>query len=335
MNKVKINVWQIGMIICIGVFLTVLSNIAWADGHLQIKEKEQKLVLKGKISEALGEYDAHLKGAVEYLVCGPNGKEYESIIVVDATAKEIYDALEKLGVAVGTPPSYDEEKEEPIPATGTEFLIYAEWKIQSPDFKDADFKDKEYLVKRVRAEDLIFNVKTQKPMSRVAWIYSGSRVVADLDSDDEDATIPQAFMSNDLVALKRFDASALFQNPLLEAEEENIYKKNDALLPKLGTPVMLTIEVNRKMQLFVLISGKVQGVGFRNFTQMNAKQLGINGYAKNLPNGKVEVVAEADKARLDALVALIEKGPRFARVDSLKVDERPFTGEYKTFGIRY
>ena len=328
MQKVKTVVY-------IGVCLIALSNIAWADGHLEIKEKEQKLVLKGKISEALGEYDAHLKGAVEYLVCGPNGKEYESIIVVDATAKEIYDALEKLGVAVGTPPGYDEEKDEPIPATGTEFLIYAEWKIEAADFKDADFKDKEYLVTRVRAEDLIFNVKTQKPMSRVAWIYSGSRVVADLDSDDEDAMIPQAFMSNDLVALKRFDASALFQNPLLEAEEENIYKKNDALLPKLGTPVTLTIEVNRKIQLFVLISGKVQGVGFRNFTQMNAKQLGINGYAKNLPNGKVEVVAEADKARLDALVALLEKGPRFARVDSLEVDERPFTGEYKTFGIRY
>ena len=322
MQKVKINVWQIAMIICIGVFLIALSNIGWTDGHLQVNEKEKKLVLKGKISEALGEYDAHLKGAVEYLVCGRNGKEYESIVVVDATAKEIYSALEKLGIAVGTPPGYDEEKDEPTPPTGTEFIISVEW-------KDGD------KTKKVRAEALVYNVKTKKPMQQVAWIYSGSRVVADLDSDDEDAMMPQAFMSNDLVALRRFDGSALFQNPLLESEEENIYKKNDALLPKLGTPVALTIEVNRKMQLFVLISGKVQGVGFRNFTQMNAKQLGINGYAKNLPNGKVEVVAEGNKSQLDALVALLKKGPRFARVDSLEVDEHPFTGEYKTFGIRY
>ena len=315
MQKVKTVVY-------IGVCLIALSNIAWADGHLEVKEEEKKLVLKGKISEALGEYDAHLKGAVEYLVCGHNGKEYESIVVVDATAQDIYEALEKLGVAVGTPPGYDEEKDEPTPPKGTEFLMYLEW-------KDSD------TTKKVRAEELIFNVKTQKPMQQVAWVYSGSRVVADLDSDDEDAMIPQAFMSNDIVALKRFDASALFQNPLPESEEENIYKKNDALMPKLGTPVMLTIEVNRKMQLFVLISGKVQGVGFRNFTRMNAKQLGINGYAKNLPNGKVEVVAEADKSQLDALIALLKQGPRFARVDSLEVDERPFTGEYKTFGIRY
>lgn len=322
MNKVKTYVWQVRIIVYIGMYLVVLSNIGWADGHLQINAEEQKLVLKGKISEALGEYDAHLKGAVEYLVCGHNGKEYESIIVVEATGKEIYEAIEKLGVKIGTPPGYDEAKDEPTPPTGTEFLIYAEW-------KDGDE------TKKVRAEDLIFNVKTQKPMSRVAWIYSGSRIVADLDSDDEDAMIPQAFMSNDIVALKRFDASALFQNPLPESEEENIYKKNEALMPKLGTPVTLTIEVNRTMQLYVLITGKVQGVGFRNFTQLNARQLGVKGYAKNLPNGKVEVVAEGDKAQLDALITLLEKGPRYARVDSLEVNENPFTGEYKAFDIRY
>ena len=89
------------------------------------------------------------------------------------------------------------------------------------------------------------------------------------------------------------------------------------------------------MQLYVLITGKVQGVGFRNFTQRNARQLGVNGYAKNLPNGKVEVVAEGDKAQLDMLIALLKRGPRFARVDSLDIDERPFTGEYESFGIRY
>lgn len=315
MQKVKIIVY-------IGVCLIALSSIVWADGHLQIVEKEKKLVLKGKISEALGEYDSHLKGAVEYLVCGRNGKEYESIIVVDATAKEIYDALGKLDVQVGEPPGYDEEKDEPTPPKGTAVLIYAEWKSGGE-------------TKKVRAEELVFNVKTQKPLQNVAWIYSGSRVVPDLDSDDEDAMMPQAFMSNDLVALRLFDASALFQNPLPESSEENIYKKNDTLLPKLGTPVTLTIEVNRKMQLFVIITGKVQGVGFRNFTQLNARQLGINGYAKNLPNGTVEVVAEGDKAQLDTLVALLKKGPRYARVDSLEIDERSFTGEYESFGIRY
>ncbi len=322
MRRVKSYIWQDGIKICLTACLVTLASSGWGDGHLRVMQKEKQLVLTGEISKALGEYDSHLKGAVEYLICGRNGKEYESIVVVDATAQEIHAALSKIGIEVGTPPGYDEEKDVPTPPTGTAFIISVEW-------KNADKTEK------VRAEELIFNVKTQKPLQPVAWIYSGSRIVPDLDSENEEAMMPQAFMSNDIVALRVFDASALFQNPLRESSEENIYKKNDALLPNPGTPVTLTIEVNQKMQLYILISGKVQGVGFRNFTQINATQLGVSGYAKNLTNGKVEVVAEGDKTQLDALIALLRKGPRYAKVDSIDIDERAFTGEYETFSIRY
>lgn len=322
MKQAATHVWQAAIGICVGISLIAFGNITWADGHIQILETEKKIVLKGKISEALGEYDSHLKGAVEYLVCGHNGKEYESIIVVEATAKEIHDGLRELGIESGTPPGYDDEKDAPIPPQGTTVAIFVAW-------EEGD------TMKTVRAEELILNVKTQQPLQQITWVYSGSRVVPDLDSEDEDALIPQAFMSNDIVALRVFDASALFQNPLPESSEENIYKKNDAVLPALGTPITLTIEVNRKMQLYVLITGKVQGVGFRNFTQRNARELGVKGYAKNLPNGKVEVVAEGDKVQLAALIALLKRGPRYARVDSLEVDERAFTGEYEVFGVRY
>jgi acylphosphatase len=283
-------------------------------------EKEKKIVLKGQISKALGEYDSHLKGAVEYLACGPTGKLYESIIAIEASTEDIHEALSKLGVKPGTPPAYDDEKDALIPPTGTTFLLTVEWQEDEK-------------TKKVRAEELIYNVKTNKPMPPVAWIYSGSRVIPDLDSDDEDAMIPHAYMSNHIVALKQTDGSALFQNPLPESVEENLYKKNDDLLPELGTSVKLIIEVNRKMQLYVLISGKVQRVGFRDFTQTNAKQLGINGYAKNLQNGKVEVVAEGDKLQLNALVKKLRQGPRSSKVNDVKIEERAFTGEYKSFGI--
>ena len=46
--------------------------------------------------------------------------------------------------------------------------------------------------KRVRGEDLLYNMQTQKSMQHVAWIFSGSREIPDLDSEDEDAMIPQA-----------------------------------------------------------------------------------------------------------------------------------------------
>lgn len=313
--------YTIAIIVCLSLCVLTISNIAWTDGHLQIMEKEKKIVLKGQISKALGEYDSHLKGAVEYLFCGPNGKEYESIIVVDATAKEIYEAMNKLEVKPGNPVDQDEETEEKILAKGPTVIINVEWE-----------EDKK--TKRVRGEDLLYNVKTKKSMKHVAWIYTGSRMIYDLDSEDEDAMIPLAFSSNDIAALNHADPSTLFINPLLESEEENLYKKNNDLLPELGTPVKLMIEINPKMQLYVLISGKVQGVFFRKFTQENAKQLGINGYAKNLKNGKVEVVAEGDKLQLDALIKKIRQGSPASRVEDVKIEERAFTGDYKSFNIK-
>ncbi len=312
----------LAIFICFCLFIISITPIAWTDGHLIVIEKEKKIVLKGTISKALGEFDDTLKGAIEYLACGPTGKLYESILETEASAKDIYEAIELLGIKTGTPPDYDEEKEKHVAPTGTTFLLSIEWKENGK-------------TKRIRAEELVYNVKTKKPMPPVAWIYSGSRVIPDLDSDDEDAVIPYAFMSNHIVALKQTDGSALFQNPLPESVEENLYKKNDDLLPELGTPVTFIIEENRKMQLYVLISGKVQGVGFRNFTRNNAKKLGVNGYAKNLANGKVEVVAEGDLLHLDLLIEKLEQGPRASRVDDVDIEERDFTGEYKSFNVRF
>ena len=94
-----------------------------------------KLCLTGEISKALGTYDEHLKGAVEYLLCGPGGKEYESIIVVNSSAQEIHDAMLKLGVERGTPPMYDEEKDEMIGATGASVLLFVEWEAAGRDQK--------------------------------------------------------------------------------------------------------------------------------------------------------------------------------------------------------
>lgn len=310
------------VLLCSLFCLMTICNNANSDGHVQVSEEEKKIVLKGAISKALGEYESHLKGAVEYLVCGPTGKQYESIIVTEASAKDVFEAIEKLGVKPGTAPGYDDEADAPTPPTGTAFLFSVEW-MEGEN------------TKRVSAEELLINVKTNKPMQPVAWIYSGSRVLPDLDSDDENAVIPYAFMENSIVALNQGDPSALFQNPLPESTQENLYKKNDDLLPALGTPVKLTIEVNRKRQIHVLIGGKVQGVGFRNFTVRNARELGLSGYAKNLANGKVEIVAEGDKLQLNALIKAVRKGPRVSRVDTVDIKEQDFKGEFDSFEVRY
>lgn len=313
---------RIPLFISLIIVSLIFITSSWGEPAIQFFEKEKKVVLTGEISKALGMYDEHLQGAVEYLVCAKGGKEYESIIVVDSTAKEIYEAMLKLGVEKGTAPSYDAAQDKMIPPKGTGVLLFVEWTANGE-------------TKRVRAEELLYNVRTQKPMEPVAWTFSGSQMVYDLENEKEDVMIPQAFMSHDIVALNYLDGSALFQNPLPESAKENTYKKNDNLVPPLGTRVKLTIEVSQKMQLYILISGRVQGVGFRDFTRQNAMRLGIRGYAKNLPNDKVEVVAEGEKAVLDQLVTLLRKGSPAAQVDDVKIEARPFSGTYTTFEIRY
>jgi acylphosphatase len=89
------------------------------------------------------------------------------------------------------------------------------------------------------------------------------------------------------------------------------------------------------MQLHILVSGRVQGVGFRDFARRSAEKFGVRGYAKNLANGDVEVVAEGDKAALDEFAMLLEHGPPAGRIDHVWIDELKCGGEYTGFDIHF
>jgi acylphosphatase len=70
------------------------------------------------------------------------------------------------------------------------------------------------------------------------------------------------------------------------------------------------------------VSGVVQGVFFRASTQARARELGLTGWAKNLADGRVEVVAGGDAEAIDALERWLQHGPPGARVDA--VEREPF-----------
>lgn len=76
-----------------------------------------------------------------------------------------------------------------------------------------------------------------------------------------------------------------------------------------------------KARLTAHVHGHVQGVGFRWWTRSRALELGLAGYAKNLSDGRVEVVAEGDRSDLDALLGLLREDPsttnRPGRVDTV------------------
>ena len=83
-----------------------------------------------------------------------------------------------------------------------------------------------------------------------------------------------------------------------------------------------------------LISGRVQGVGFRYFTEAAAAREGILGWVRNTPDGRVEVVAEGDAEALERFERSLRHGPRGARVERVDVDDTSPTGGETGFTIK-
>lgn len=84
-----------------------------------------------------------------------------------------------------------------------------------------------------------------------------------------------------------------------------------------------------------IISGKVQGVGFRMYTQTQAEQLGVVGFVQNLSDGTVRIVAAGEDDRVNALINWAKSGSPPAKVDNLEIETREYQSEeFDRFEIR-
>ena len=81
-----------------------------------------------------------------------------------------------------------------------------------------------------------------------------------------------------------------------------------------------------------LVSGRVQGVWYRSSTQREAENLGVTGYARNLPDGRVEVLACGPRAAVDALCDWLWQGPTHAEVSDMQCEsvELPPPSDFST-----
>lgn len=84
-------------------------------------------------------------------------------------------------------------------------------------------------------------------------------------------------------------------------------------------------------RLYVRVYGVVQGVGFRRYVQIHAVRLGIRGYAKNLDDGSVEVVAEGYEEALQKLIEYIKRGPPLSIVEKVNYRFEEYKGEFDKF----
>lgn len=87
-------------------------------------------------------------------------------------------------------------------------------------------------------------------------------------------------------------------------------------------------------RIHVIVSGRVQGVGFRYFTASLASRYGITGWVRNLYNGDVEMEAEGISTKLSLFLQEVKEGNRFVRVRNMEISEIPPTGE-KGFKVKY
>jgi len=87
----------------------------------------------------------------------------------------------------------------------------------------------------------------------------------------------------------------------------------------------------RQRQIVALAAGRVQGVGYRAFCAHEASMLGLTGYAKNRPDGRVEVLAEGDEGSLRQFVERMREGPALSRVSGVTFRWEDPTGEYQGF----
>ncbi len=84
----------------------------------------------------------------------------------------------------------------------------------------------------------------------------------------------------------------------------------------------------------VVVSGDVQGIGYRAFTQRAAKDLGLCGWVRNLYDGRVQVEVEGPREKVEELLARLRRGPSLAAVTDMSVAWKTPTGSAQGFTIQ-
>ncbi|GMV48826.1 acylphosphatase [Nitrospirales bacterium NOB] len=93
------------------------------------------------------------------------------------------------------------------------------------------------------------------------------------------------------------------------------------------------VEPAEQVRAKILVSGHVQGVGYRAFTRRMAISRGLTGGVENLDSGQVALVVEGKKTLLEDLITDLKKGPVGARVVQVQVEWSQATGRYIDFAI--
>lgn len=89
------------------------------------------------------------------------------------------------------------------------------------------------------------------------------------------------------------------------------------------------------VRVHIFISGRVQGILFRERMRRKAQKFGVRGFVKNLPDRRVEAVLEGEKEKVEKLIQWVKKGPFLAEVDGIELKWEEHQEGFNDFKIRY
>jgi acylphosphatase len=89
------------------------------------------------------------------------------------------------------------------------------------------------------------------------------------------------------------------------------------------------------MRAHIVVSGTVQGVGFRYFTMRMARKMQLTGWVRNLPSGEVEIEVEGPRGLIESLIQDLNVGNTWVRVTNMDVQWDSYSGQYTGFDITY
>lgn len=280
-----------------------------------------------------------LKGAIEYAVVSKGGKEYETVFTIDARPEDLFEALVKVGARPGSPGDGEN------PSTGWPVRVFVDGPLvvatslpaSGPASSSSPALKVTSATTRRSMDEFILDNRTNKPLSGGDWIFTGS--IREFD-DNTGRELVKAGETKSVIALTRGDLSALLLNAHPGQDAENIHRVNSAILPPEGTTVTLvfhrevpkTVFGNRRVHIFA--AGQVQGVGFAQFVQHEARWRRLTGTVKELADGPAEIVAEGAVKDVGEFIEAIKRGTRTAKIEKFDVIEEAPEGEFDGFEVK-
>ena len=192
-----------------------------------------------------------------------------------------------------------------VKAKGTWVAVLVEW-------------DEGGTRKKSRLQEMVVDSRTKRPLAADAFLLSGP--------------------AKNVLGLRQADREVLLQNPISDPPSDpSPYEARKEGNPPPGAKVTVTLSAAPGVRrVHARVKGRVQGVGFRDFTDRSAAALKVTGWVRNLADGDVELVAEGTAGALRALLEKVSEGPPSAKVSGVYILEaRVATGEFKAFEVMY